>query len=166
MPELTLSSADTLAHAALATARELQLRPIAIVVLDAGGNVCLIHREDHAGLLRVDIAHAKAWGTLGMGVGGARLTNHAKRDPVFFTALTAISAGRITSSRGGVLIRDSSSDIIGAVGISGDHPDNDEVCAVAGIQAANLTPDTGEDTAQRCGEEGADRRMSKRARSS
>jgi uncharacterized protein GlcG (DUF336 family) len=145
MSFIELSSANTLVRAALAKGRELQLRPLAVVVLDAGGNICVINREDRAGLLRVEIAQAKAWGTLGMGVGGARFTRHAKRDPVFFSALAAISGGRVASSRGGVLVRDAGGEIVGAVGVSGDRPDNDEACAVAGIEAAGLRPDTGAD---------------------
>jgi uncharacterized protein GlcG (DUF336 family) len=43
-----------------------------------------------------------------------------------------------------VLIRDKNGDIIGSVGVSGDTGENDELCAVAGIQAAGLTADTGE----------------------
>jgi uncharacterized protein GlcG (DUF336 family) len=145
MWSITLKQATTLVEAALAKGRELELRPLAVVVLDPGGNVTVVHREDRAGILRVDIATAKAWGTLGVGVGGARFTAHAKRDPVFFSGLAAISGGRIASSRGGVLVRDGQGEIIGAVGVSGDRPENDEACAVAGIDAAGLNADTGAD---------------------
>ena len=79
-----------------------------------------------------------------MGVGGARFSAHAKRDPVFFSALAAISGGRLASSRGGVLIRDADGEIVGAVGISGDRPENDEACAVFGVEKAGLVPDAGE----------------------
>jgi uncharacterized protein GlcG (DUF336 family) len=144
MTSIPLSQASTIVDAALERARELNLRPLAVTVLDPGGNLVVVKREDQAGILRPDIAHAKAWGTIGMGVGGARFSAHAKRDPVFFSALAAISGGRLASSRGGVLIRDADGEIVGAIGISGDRPENDEACAVFGVEKAGLVPDAGE----------------------
>jgi uncharacterized protein GlcG (DUF336 family) len=145
MPAITLSQASIIADAALAKGRELDLRALAVVVLDPGGHYVVVKREDEAGLLRVEIANAKAWGTLGMGVGGARFSAHAKRDPVFFSALAAISGGRLASSRGGVIIRDADGAVLGAVGVSGARPEHDEACSLAGIDAAGLLGDTGAD---------------------
>jgi uncharacterized protein GlcG (DUF336 family) len=144
MPAISLDQASVIADAALAQGRRLDLRPLAVVVLDPGGHY-VVEREDEAGLLRVDIANAKAWGTLGMGVGGARFSTHAKRDPVFFSALAAISGGRLASSRGGVIIRDADGAVMGAVGVSGARPEHDEACSLAGIEAAGLVADTGAD---------------------
>jgi uncharacterized protein GlcG (DUF336 family) len=144
MTSIQLSQASTIVDAALEKARELNLRPLAVTVLDAGGNVVVVKREDNAGILRPDIAHAKAWGTVGMGIGGGRFSAHAKRDPVFFSALAAISGGRLASSRGGVLIRDNDGEVIGAVGVSGDRPENDEACAAFGVEKAGLVADAGE----------------------
>jgi uncharacterized protein GlcG (DUF336 family) len=45
---------------------------------------------------------------------------------------------------GGVLIRDATGEIEGAVGISGDTSENDEACAVYGIDCAGLAADTGD----------------------
>jgi uncharacterized protein GlcG (DUF336 family) len=144
MTSIRLSQASAIADAALEKARELNLRPLAVTVLDPGGNVCVTKREDNAGILRPNIAYAKAWGTLGMGVGGGRIAEQAKRgDGLFFTALAAISQGRIASSRGGVLIRDSDGEVIGAVGVSGDRPENDETSAVFGIERVGLVADAG-----------------------
>jgi uncharacterized protein GlcG (DUF336 family) len=95
------------------------------------------------GVLRPQIAHAKAWGCLGTGSGGAAGARHATRDPAFFAALAAISEGRIASSRGGALIRDKEGNLLGAIGVSGDRPDNDEAVAVAGVESAELFPDVG-----------------------
>jgi uncharacterized protein GlcG (DUF336 family) len=143
MSALTLQQASDIVDAALAKARELGLRPLAVTVLDPGGNPVVLKREDRAGILRPDIAHAKAWGCVGMGVGGAVGARHATRDPAFFAALAAISEGRIASSRGGVLIRDADGEVLGAVGVSGDRPENDEACAVAGVEGVGLTADAG-----------------------
>jgi uncharacterized protein GlcG (DUF336 family) len=76
-------------------------------------------------------------------MGAAAGAQHAIRDPVFFAALAAISKGRVASSRGGVLIRDAQGNLLGAIGVSGDRPENDEACAVAGVESAGLVADTG-----------------------
>jgi uncharacterized protein GlcG (DUF336 family) len=140
---LALTQASNIVDAALAAARELALRPVAIAVLDPGGHPIVLKREDHAGILRHEIAHAKAWGCLGMGQGGGILATHADRSPTFFVALSAISDGRIASSRGGVLIRDTTGSLLGAVGVSGDRPENDEKAAIAGIESVGLIADAG-----------------------
>lgn len=143
MSNVTLDQASAIVDAALAKARELGLRPLAVTVLDAGGNPKVVKREDGAGILRPDIAHAKAWGCVGLGTGGAAGARHATRDPAFFSALAAISEGRVASSRGGVLIRDKDGEVLGSVGISGDRPENDETCAVFGVESAGLVADAG-----------------------
>jgi uncharacterized protein GlcG (DUF336 family) len=140
---LSLQQASAIVDATLATARELDLQPLTVTVLDPGGHPIVVKREDHAGILRPGIAHAKAWGCLGMGHGGGQIVRHADRNPAFFTALTAISGGRIASSRGGVLIRNSDGMLLGAVGVSGDRPDNDEKAALAGIASVGLVADAG-----------------------
>ncbi|HWC80583.1 MAG TPA: heme-binding protein [Pseudonocardiaceae bacterium] len=138
-----MNQAAEIVDAALSTARELDLRPLTITVLDPGGHPIVVKREDGAGILRPQIAHAKAWGCLGTGQGGATGARHATRDPAFFTALAAISEGRIASSRGGVLIRDAQGALLGAIGVSGDRPENDETVAIAGVQKAGLVADAG-----------------------
>jgi uncharacterized protein GlcG (DUF336 family) len=112
-------------------------------VLDPGGHLLAFKREDGSGILRPQIAQAKAWGALGMGLGGRALAGCAVEAPAFFSALTDISDGRIAPVAGGVLVRDGDGHVIGAVGISGDHPDNDEACAVYGIERTGLIADGG-----------------------
>ncbi|GAA1253552.1 heme-binding protein [Pseudonocardia aurantiaca] len=140
---LSLAQASDVVDAALLKARELGLRPLVITVLDPGGHPVVIKREDGAGILRPQISHAKAWGCLGTGSGGAAGARHATRDPAFFAALAAISEGRIASSRGGALIRDKEGNLIGSIGVSGDRPENDEAVAVAGVESADLVADVG-----------------------
>jgi uncharacterized protein GlcG (DUF336 family) len=140
---LCLNQASEIVDAALRSARELDLRPLTITVLDPGGHPIVVKREDGAGILRPRIAHAKAWGCLGTGQGGAAGARHAIRDPAFFAALATISEGRIASSRGGVLIRDAQGTLLGAVGVSGDRPENDETVAVAEVEKAGLVADVG-----------------------
>jgi uncharacterized protein GlcG (DUF336 family) len=140
---VTLAQASTVVDAAIKTAREMNLAPITVAVLDAGGHLVAFKREDKSGILRYEIAYGKAWGALGMGFGSRTLFERAANAAQFFNALYAASGGRMVTNPGGVLIRNSGGDVIGAVGISGDTSDNDEACAVAGIKAAGLTADPG-----------------------
>jgi uncharacterized protein GlcG (DUF336 family) len=141
MQQLLLSHAALIVDTALAKGRELGCHPLTVSVLDAGGHLLALKRVDRSGILRPQISQAKAWGALGMGHGGRTLAERAAVAPAFFAALTDISGGRIAPVPGGVLIRNDIGDVLGAVGISGDHPDNDEACAVAAIAAAGLVAD-------------------------
>ncbi|MFM0152959.1 GlcG/HbpS family heme-binding protein [Paraburkholderia sediminicola] len=143
MQPLSLIQASKIVDASLERARELKCQPLTVAVLDAGGHLVALKREDGSGILRPQIAQAKAWGALGMGHGGRALAERAAAAPAFFAALTDISGGRIAPVPGGVLVRDGSGNILGAVGISGDHPDNDEACAVFAIQSVELMADGG-----------------------
>lgn len=146
---LTLAHATTIVDTALAKARELGLAPMTVVVLDAGGHPVALKREDKSGILRVEIASGKAWGALGVGAGSRMLAERVTSGAVgaaFVNAIAAASGGRVVPVPGGVIVRDNAGDIVGAVGVSGDLSDKDEACALAGIQAAGLTGDTGAST--------------------
>ena len=143
MPGLTLEQASTIVDVALKKGRETDCAPLTVAVLDAGGHLVAFKREDRSGIMRFDIAFGKAWGALGMGFPSRTLGERAEKHPTFFQTLAAVSQGRLVPAPGGVLIRDGSGNIIGAVGISGDSSDKDEVCAMAGIQAAGLKADNG-----------------------
>jgi uncharacterized protein GlcG (DUF336 family) len=140
---VTLAQASTIVDAALKKARELKQMPQTVVVLDSGGHVVCAKREDNSGIIRFEVAVGKAYGALGMGWGTRSMMERAAQNPNFLTAVVAASGGRMVPNPGGVLIRDASSAIIGAVGISGDTGDNDEIIAVAGIEAAGLKADPG-----------------------
>ena len=140
---VTLAQASTIVDAALKKGRETNCAPLTVAVLDAGGHLVAFKREDKSGILRFDIAFGKAWGALGMGFGSRTLYERAANTPQFFTMLAAASGGRIISNPGGVLIKNGGGDVIGAVGISGDTSDKDEVCAIAGVEAAGLKADPG-----------------------
>jgi uncharacterized protein GlcG (DUF336 family) len=142
---VTLAQASTIVDVALKKARDTNLAPLTVAVLDAGGHLVAYKREDKSGILRFDIAFGKAWGALGMGFGSRTLAGRAAKTPQFFTMLAAASGGRMVTNPGGVLIRDSGNTIVGACGISGDTSDKDEMCAIAGIEAAGLKADPGAD---------------------
>jgi uncharacterized protein GlcG (DUF336 family) len=143
MQSLTLAQASTIVDVALKTGRDKKFQPLSVAVLDAGGHLVAFKREDKSGILRFDIAFGKAWGALGMGLGSRTLAERAGATPQFFTMLAAVSQGRMVCNPAGVLIRDADGDVIGAVGISGDTADNDEICAIAGVEAAGLKADPG-----------------------
>ena len=142
---VSLAQASTIVDVTLKKGREINLAPLSVAVLDAGGHLVAFKREDKSGILRFDIAFGKAWGALGMGFGSRTLAVRAAKTPQFFTMLAAASDGRIVTNPAGVLIRDADGNIIGACGVSGDTSDNDEICAVAGIEAAGLKADPGKD---------------------
>ena len=141
---LSLGQAETIVSAARAKGRELGLLPLTVVVLDVGGQVKMIQREDGSSLLRPEIAFGKAYGALSLGLGGRELARRAQSMQGFMNALSDIAGGRAVPVPGGVLACDAAGTILGAVGISGDVSAQDEVCAVAGIQAVGLRPDTGD----------------------
>jgi uncharacterized protein GlcG (DUF336 family) len=140
---VTLDQASSIVDATLKKARELKQMPQTVVVLDTGGHVVCAKREDGSGIVRFEVAVGKAYGALGMGWGSRTMMERAAQNPNFLTAIAAASGGRLVPNPGGVLIRDVSNHILGAVGISGDTGDNDEIIAIAGIEAAGLKADAG-----------------------
>lgn len=133
-----LAAAQAIIAGVLTEARSRSARPLAVMVLDTGGHPVAFAREDGASLFRHDIARAKAMGALGMGDDTRVLAERAKGNPAFFQSLAVAVGGAIAYSPGGVLVRDTSGAIVGAVGVSGDTGDLDEDCAIAGIAAAGL----------------------------
>jgi uncharacterized protein GlcG (DUF336 family) len=140
---LTLAQASTIVDVALKKARETKQMSQTVVVLDAGGHVVVAKREDGSGIIRFEISVGKAYGALGMGWGSRTMMERAAQNPNFLASIVGASGGRLVPNPGGVLIRDANNQIVGAVGISGDTGDNDEICAIAGIEAAGLKADAG-----------------------
>lgn len=138
MAELTLAAANSIIAAALEAGAEAGFKPLTVAVLDAGGHLKAFQKQDGASMLRYEIAFGKAYGALAVGMGSRWLDKNAKERPHFIEGLTAVSGGRIVAVPGGVLIRDAAGTLLGAVGVTGDTSDNDEICAVAGIKAAGL----------------------------
>jgi uncharacterized protein GlcG (DUF336 family) len=140
---VTLAQASTIVDTALKRARELKQMAQTVVVLDPGGHVVCAKREDNSGIIRYELAFGKAYGALGMGWGSRTTGERVTQNPNFLTAMVGASGGRVVPNAGGVLIRDAANKILGAVGVSGDVADNDEIIAVAGIEAAGLKADPG-----------------------
>ena len=138
MTAISLEQAEVIVEATLRKGRELNLAPLTVAVLDPGGHLVMLKREDGSGIMRVEVATGKAWGSLGMGFNSREFADRFLRQPAFITALGNASNGRMLPAPGGVLILDADKKVIGAVGISGDTSDNDEICGFAGISAAGL----------------------------
>lgn len=136
---LKLAQANAIIDAAIAEGRKRNFALLAVAVLDPGGHPIAFKREDGASFLRFELAHGKAWGALAMGFGSRELAERAAKQPAFIGALSAVTQGRMVPSPGGVLVTSAQGELLGAVGISGDTGDNDEICALAGIAAAGLT---------------------------
>ena len=135
--KLDLTKANIIVDAALEHARKSKIRPLCVAVLDDGGNLKALKRDDGASILRPQIAIGKAWGAIGMGESSRHLGNRLKELPAFLNALSSMTRGKVVPVAGGVLIMDGEV-ILGAAGASGATADEDEACVIAGIQAAGL----------------------------
>ncbi len=143
MPQLNLETALGIASQAFNTARELRTAPLTVAVLDAGGHLICLQREDGASMLRPQIAIGKAWGAIALGKGSRLIAADAQQRPAFIGAANNLAGGNLVPAPGGVLIRDQTGEVIGAVGISGDASDIDEQCAVSALEAMRLQADPG-----------------------
>jgi uncharacterized protein GlcG (DUF336 family) len=138
---LNLKQANAIIEAALVKAREMKIKPLAVVVLDDSGNVKAAQREDGASMFRFDVAQGKAWAAVAMGASSRALAKRAKDNPNFFITLAATAGGKFLPQTGGVLIRDASGQILGAAGASGGTGEEDEAVCAYGIEQAGLVPD-------------------------
>lgn len=143
MTDLTLDVARKILDVALAKGVEKKLKPLVVTILDARGCVKITAAQDGTSLLRSEIAHGKAYGALSLGMGSRAIFQRAQEQAYFVDAVNALAQGRLVPVPGGVLIQDGSGTLLGAVGISGDTSDNDEACAIAGIEAAGLKANPG-----------------------
>lgn len=138
MAEILIDKARTIIRKAIVKGRELELKPLSVVVLDSGGHVKAFEREDGAAPGRFAIAHGKAYGAVMLGMAGTAQMARAEQQHYFMTAVNGLFGGQVVPVPGGVLVRDKRGAVIGAVGVTGDTSDNDAVAAMAGIEAAGL----------------------------
>jgi len=135
-----LETAKSITAGARAAAKEYGLKPLTVVVLDAGGHVVSVEREDGSANNRFEIAFGKAYGALALGMGSRSLMARAEQQPYFITSAAAAIGGRLIPVPGGVLVKDEVGTVVGCVGVSGDTSDNDELAAISGIKSASLLP--------------------------
>ena len=144
MAALTLKQANTIIAKALEKGREMKIKPLGVVVLDASGHIVSAQREDNASMFRLDVAKGKAWAAVAMGASSRALAKRAKDNPNFFVTLAATAEGKFLPQTGGVLVKSADGIIIGAAGASGGTGDEDEACCVYGIEQAELVADAKE----------------------
>lgn len=140
MTHITLNQANRIIAASFSHASDAQLRPLAAVVVDAGGHIIAFQRQDGASTGRLQIALGKASGALFLGISSRKIADMAAERPAFLSSIGPLTPGGIVPAAGGVIIVDADQRPIGAVGISGDLSDNDEKAVLAGIADAGLTP--------------------------
>lgn len=140
---LTLVQAHTILQAALAHGEAHGFKPLAIAILDSRGALKAFAAQDGTSLRRGEIALGKAQGSVALGVGSRALQKLAQDRPHFVQAAAHVVGGGLVPVPGAVLIRSAGGELLGAIGISGDTADNDELAACAGIAAAGFSAETG-----------------------
>lgn len=135
---LTLDDASNILETALSVGEAAGLLPLTVAILDTGGHLIALKRQDGSGIMRADIAIGKAWGALGMGISSRTIRDRLADRPSFQAALSSASQGRFIPVPGGVLICNSQQEVIGAIGISGDASDKDEYCAIEAVKQSGF----------------------------
>ena len=135
MRAISLDEAVTIINACFAAAKERKLRPLTAVILDAGGRLKAALKQDGCAMLRFEIAYGKAYAALSMGRPSRMVLQKQREKPVFMDNLLALADGPMFLEAGGQLIRDAAGEVIGAIGVTGDAGEMDDVCAIAGIHA-------------------------------
>ena len=144
LESISLDSSLKIAQLTLEHGKTSKMAPLAVAVLDVRGTLKAYLASDGSSLLRFEIAHAKAWSVLGMGLGARELERRASKVPLFFNNLQTLSDGKMPTVLGGILIRNSAGQVLGSVGVSGDTSANDEICGLAAIQKLGLVADHGD----------------------
>jgi uncharacterized protein GlcG (DUF336 family) len=136
-----LEQAETIIDAILARGRELDCRPLAVVVMEPGARVKAFRKEDDSAMMRFEMACGKAYAALALGRSSSLVRVRTEERPLFMNYLIGASDGQIFPEGGGMLIRDAAGEVIGAVGVTGDTQERDEELAAHGIRAAGLKTD-------------------------
>ena len=141
MRGITLDEAKTMIEATFASAKKRKAHPLSAIVLDAGGRVKAFLKQDGSSLMRFEIAYGKAFGALALGRSSRMVLQKAREKPLFMQSLGELADGPLFLEAGGQLIRDATGEVVGAIGVTGDVNEMDDICAIAGIHAAGLKSD-------------------------
>jgi uncharacterized protein GlcG (DUF336 family) len=142
MRGLSLDEANTIIAATFIAAKKRNCRPMSAIVLDAGGRVKAFQKQDGASMLRFEICYGKAYGALALGRPSKLVLQKAREKPLFMQSLDRLADHPMFLEGGGQLVRDKSGEVLGAVGVTGDANELDDICAIAGIHAARLCADS------------------------
>ena len=135
---ITLEQARVMIAETLKKGQEMGFKPLSVVVLDAGGHVKAFEREDGASPGRFGIAQGKAYGAVMLGMAGTAQLARAEEQAFFMAAMNGVYGGKVVPVPGGILLRDETGSVVGALGITGDASDNDVIAGQAGVAAAGL----------------------------
>jgi len=138
MAVISLTKARKMISTIFRTGTEMGLKPLSVIVLDAGGNVKAFERQDGAAPGRFQIAEGKAYGSVMLGLGGTAQRDRAEAQAYFIAAANGAYGGKLIPVPGGVLVKSVKGDILGAIGVTGDSSENDLTVAMVGIEAVNL----------------------------
>jgi uncharacterized protein GlcG (DUF336 family) len=141
MRALSLEQANTIIEATFAAAKKHKCRPMSAIVLDAGGRVKAFQKEDGASMLRFEVCYGKAYGSLALGRPSKLVLQKAREKPLFMQSIDNLADYPLFLEGGGQLIRDKDGEVVGAIGVTGDVNEMDDICAVAGIHAADFRSD-------------------------
>jgi len=148
MRAIKLDEALTIINETFAEAARRNAYPLTAVLLDAGGRVKAVLKQDGASLLRFEVSYGKAYASLALGRQSRLVLQKAKDKPLFMESFNALADGPMFLEGGGQLIRDASGEVVGAIGVTGDTNEVDDLCAIAGIRAAGFKTDDDFDEAE------------------
>jgi uncharacterized protein GlcG (DUF336 family) len=131
-PVLAASTAQDIVAGCQAWAEERGMN-LVIAVYDQGVDLKAYLRMDEAPYASIAIAQWKGQGAAGLGMTSAAVGALAENNAAIY------EAPAISTLRGGVPIRMADGVLLGGVGVSGASGADDELCAIAGVEAAGLT---------------------------
>jgi uncharacterized protein GlcG (DUF336 family) len=138
---ISLEQANRMITAIFSRARELNCRPMSVIVVEPGAKVKAFQKEDDSAMMRFEMAFGKAYAALALGRSSSLVRMRAEDRPLFMQYLIRASDDQIFPEGGGMLVRDSNGELLGAVGVTGDTQERDEELAAHGIRAAGLKTD-------------------------
>jgi uncharacterized protein GlcG (DUF336 family) len=141
MRALSLDQANTIIKVCFAHAAKQKCRPMSAIVLDAGGRVKAFQKQDGASMLRFEVCYGKAYGSLALGRPSRLVLAKAREKPLFMQSIENLADYPLFLEGGGQLIRDKDGEVMGAIGVTGDVNEMDDICAIAGIHAVGLRSD-------------------------
>src|SRR6202045_4011334 len=142
MRALSLEQANAIIAATFAAAKKERCRPMSAIVLDAGGRVKAFQKQDGASMLRFEVCYCKAYASLALGRPSKLVLQKANDKPLFMQSIDNLADYPLFLEGGGQLIRDQEGEVMGAIGVTGDANEMDDICAIAGIHAAALRADS------------------------
>jgi uncharacterized protein GlcG (DUF336 family) len=142
MRALSLDEANAIIAATFAEANKTRCRPMSAIILDAGGRVKAFQKEDNASMLRFEVCYGKAYASLALGRPSKLVLAKANEKPHFMQSIDNLADYPLFLEGGGQLIRDADGEVVGAIGVTGDANEMDDICAIAGIHAVGLRADS------------------------